>query len=103
MGRLFLKAEAVDKADKACQLVCHAIAPNDGEALFQAVIKRYEECTERGIDCLLVAYQNAPSKSFKNTDTKYLFQQIHIQWAKEVASFFWKIKWKFAFKVKQGE
>lgn len=60
------KAEAVSKAEKACQLVCDVIAPNNGEALFEAVKKfRIEDNDERGLRSLLIAYQNAPSKPLK--------------------------------------
>ena len=62
------KSEFVQKAGEACQLVCDVIAPRDGKALFQAVVDHEEKCKtaiDVGLQTLMVAYQNAPTKSLK--------------------------------------
>ena len=60
------KSEFVQKAGEACQLVCDVIALRDGKALFQAVVDHEEKCKtafDVGLQTLMVAYQNAPTKS----------------------------------------
>ena len=62
------KSEFVQKAGEACQLVCDVIALRDGKALFQAVVDHEEKCKtaiDVGLQTLMVAYQNAPTKSLK--------------------------------------
>ena len=62
------KSEFVQKAGEACQLVCDVIAPRDGKALFQAVVDHEQKCKtaiDVGLQTLMVAYQNAPTKSLK--------------------------------------
>ena len=49
-----------------CQTVCDVIALRDGKALFQAVVDHEEKCKtafDVGLQTLMVAYQNAPTKS----------------------------------------
>ena len=63
------KSEFVENAEEACQLMCDVIAPSDGKKLFQAVVDRWQKCKAEtddvGLQALVVAYQNAPSKSLK--------------------------------------
>ena len=62
------RSAVVQKTEQVCQLLCDVIAPNDGEQLFQAVIDQHNNKTEIGgvgLKALVVAYQNAPSRSVK--------------------------------------
>ena len=57
------------KAEEACQLLfCDVIAPNDGKQLFQEIVSQHQSKSgtgDAGLQALVVAYQNAPSKSLK--------------------------------------
>ena len=58
----------MQKAGEACQLLCDVRAPRDGKALFQAVVDHEQKCKtaiDVGLQTLMVAYQNAPTKSLK--------------------------------------
>ena len=63
------KSEFAENAEEACQLMCDVIAPSDGKKLFQAVVDRRQKCKAEtddvGLQALVVAYQDAPSKSLK--------------------------------------
>ena len=54
-------------AKEACQLVCHVIAPRDGEKLFQVVQQQQNGGIARdtGLEALIAAYKKAPSKALK--------------------------------------
>ena len=54
-------------AKEACQLVCHVIAPRDGEKLFQVVQQKQNGGIARdtGLEALIAAYKKAPSKALK--------------------------------------
>ena len=54
-------------AKEACQLVCHVIAPRDGEKLFQVVQQQQNGgiARETGLEALIAAYKKAPSKALK--------------------------------------
>ena len=54
-------------AKEACQLVCHAIAPRDGEKLFQVVQQQQNGGIARdtGLEALIAANKKAPSKALK--------------------------------------
>ena len=54
-------------AKEACQLVCHVIAPRDGEKLFQVVQQQQNGGIARdtGLEALIAAYKKAPSKPLK--------------------------------------
>ena len=54
-------------AKDACQLVCHVIAPRDGEKLFQVVQQQQNGGIARdtGLEALIAAYKKAPSKALK--------------------------------------
>lgn len=62
------RSAVVQKAEQACQLMCDVIAPNDGKQLFQEIVNQHRsksEAGDTGLQALVVAYQNAPSKSLK--------------------------------------
>lgn len=52
-------------AKEACQLLCHVIAPRDGEKLFQVVQQQQNGGIgwDTGLEALIAAYKKAPSKS----------------------------------------
>ena len=54
-------------AKEACQLVCHVIAPRDGEKLFQVVQQQQNGGIgwDIGLGALIAAYKKAPSKALK--------------------------------------
>ena len=61
------KSKHVRTAKEACQLVCHVIAPRDGEKLFQ-VVQLQQNCgiaRDTGLEALIAAYKKAPSKALK--------------------------------------
>ena len=61
------KQTYVRTAKEACQLVCHVIAPRDGEKLFQ-VVQLQQNCgiaRDTGLEALIAAYKKAPSKALK--------------------------------------
>ena len=74
------KSAFTEKAGEAFQQMCDVIAPNDGKKLLQAVVDHQQKSkgvnVDVGLQALIVAYQNAPSKSLK-TDSEYLCNQIH--------------------------
>ena len=62
------KSEFFQKAEEAYQLVCDVMPPRDGKALFQAVVDHEQKCKtaiDIGLQTLIVAYQNAPTKSLE--------------------------------------
>ncbi|KAL9962229.1 hypothetical protein ACROYT_G031311 [Oculina patagonica] len=62
------KSDVVQKAEEACHLICDVIAPNAGKQLFQEVVNQHQIKTNAGdvgLEALVTAYQNAPSKSLK--------------------------------------
>ena len=61
------KQTYIRTAKEACQLVCHVIAPRDGEKLFQ-VVQLQQNCgiaRDTGLEALIAAYKKAPSKALK--------------------------------------
>ena len=62
------KSEFFQIAEEAYQLVCDVMPPRDGKALFQAVVDHEQKCKtaiDIGLQTLIFAYQNAPTKSLK--------------------------------------
>lgn len=61
--------ECIDRATDACHLVCHAIAPDDGKKLFQALQRQREDTTEDSLPgdllAMITAYKNAPTRNLK--------------------------------------
>ena len=62
------KSEFFQKAEEAYQLVCDVMPPRDGKALYQAVVDHEKKCKtaiDIGLQILIFAYQNTPTKSLK--------------------------------------
>ena len=61
--------ECIDRATEACHLVCHVIAPDDGEKLFQTLQKQNDQTTEESLPgdllAMITAYKNAPTRNLK--------------------------------------
>ena len=55
----------IGKATEACKIVCSAITPEDGKALFEAVCKTDGSDVQNELRPLLEAYRDAPSKDTK--------------------------------------
>ena len=62
------KSEFAQKVREACQLVCEVMALKDAKVLFQAVVdheQKYKAAVNVSLQTLMVAYQNAPTKSLR--------------------------------------
>ncbi len=70
------RAEYTEKAKAACRVVCTTIAPNDGENLFKLVQQPEEERISEELLSLLMAYKNAPTKKYQNSDFELICLQL---------------------------
>ena len=61
--------ECIDRATEACHSVCHVIAPDSGEKLFQILQRQRDDTAGEDLPgdllAMITTYKNAPTRNLK--------------------------------------